>query len=146
KMAVELMPFAHIMLASPQNLHLSHIGSQKLDLLENQPEITNTQLADSMATQTYQRLKKEIQTAITLSIYDLDVVKGYQNELRTFITAYDSLNQKQYSSNNIDCNQASFFDEATFEKGVKTWYKPANFGRNTNDSTHSGWGCVPVLE
>ena len=147
EMAADLMPFSHVMLASPQNLHLSHIDSQSLDLLESSPdEITNFQLANSMAKQTYQRLEKEIHTAITLSVYELDVVKEYQNELRTFTTAYDTLNQKQSFSNNIDCKQASFFDEATFDKGVKTWYKPASFGRKSYSSTHSGWGCVPVIE
>ncbi|WP_440998511.1 hypothetical protein [Fodinibius sp. SL11] len=144
EMAANLMPFSHVMLASPQNLHLSHIDSQRLDLLESSPRISSFQLADSMANQTYQRLEKEIQTAITLSVYELDVVKEYQNKLHTFTTAYDTLDQRQSFSNNIDCKFTSFFDEDTFEKGVKTWYNPARFGRNSSSTTHSGWGCTPL--
>lgn len=146
EMATHLMPYSDILLASPQNLHLSHIDSQELALLERNPEISSFELADSMANQTYQRLKKEIQTAITLSIYDLDVVKEYQNELQTFAAQYDTLDQKQSFSDNVDCNHASFFDEDTFGEGVKTWYKSAKFGTKSSSTSHSGWGCAPLIE
>jgi hypothetical protein len=145
-MAAHLMPFSDALLASPQNLHLSHINTKSLGLLESNSGISSIQLADSMADQTYRRLETEIQTAITLSVYDLDVVKEYQNELHAFATAYDTLGRKQRFSDNVDCSQASFFNEDTFEKGVKTWYRPAKFGRKSSITTHSGWGCTPLLE
>ena len=146
KMATHLMPFSRVLLASPQNLHLSHIDSQKLGLLESNPEISSFQLADSMASQTYRRLEKEIQTTITLSVYDLNIIKEYQNELHNFVTAYGTLDQKQSFLNNSDCKHTSFFDEDIFAKGVKTWYKPARFGRTSSGNTHSGWGCTPLAK
>ena len=145
-MAEHLMLFSDVLLASPQNLHLSHIDSESLDLLESEPGISSIQLAHSMADQTYSRLESETQTAITLTVYDFEIVQEYQNELHAFSMAYDTLGSKQYFSDNVDCNQVEFFDDDTFRKGLKTWYKPAKFGRKSLTTTHSGWWCKPLTE
>jgi hypothetical protein len=67
-MAELLMPFTDVILASPQNLHLSHFDSDKMNLLESDPDTTPKQIARSMAEQTYQRLDTTIHTTITLAI------------------------------------------------------------------------------
>ena len=143
-MAEHLMSFSDVLLASPQNLHLSHIDSESLGLMESNPGISLIQLADAMAEQTYHRLETAIKTAITLTVYDLDMVQDYKSELHTFTTEYESLRGMQYVSDNVDCNRVEFFDGQTFRKGVKTWYNPARFGRRSLTETHSGWGCKPV--
>lgn len=145
-MAENLMPFSDVLLASPQNLHLSHIDSDSLSLLDSNPEISANELAHSMAEQTYKRLEAQIQTAITLTVYDLEIIHEYKNELKDFSMAYNDLGRRQNYSDNDDCNQASFFDEEVFSKGLKTWYKPARFGRKSRSNTHSGWGCKPLAE
>ncbi|MCC5906264.1 MAG: hypothetical protein JJU13_08665 [Balneolaceae bacterium] len=33
-----------------------------------------------------------------------------------------------------------------FKKGLKTWYKPARFGKRPNTSPHSGWACKPITD
>jgi len=145
-MAEHLMLFSDVLLASPQNLHLSHIDSESLDLLESEPGISSIQLAHSMADQTFRRLESEIQTAITLTVYDFEIVQGYKNELHAFSRAYDALGSMQHFSDNIDCREVPFFDEDILGKGLKTWYKPARFGRKSLTTIQSGWGCKPFAE
>lgn len=145
-MADQLMPFADVLLASPHNLHLSHIDSKSLTLLENSPGVSSIELAQTMADKTYKRLESEVQTEITLATYDLEIWRDYKSELQTFITSYDAMGRIKHFSVNIDCKQSAFFDEDLFEEGVKTWYKPARFGRRSGNSTHSGWGCKPIAE
>jgi len=145
-MAGYLLPFTDVLLASPQNLHLSHIDSESLGLLESEPGISSIQLAHSMAEQTFGRLKSEIHTAITLAVYDFEIVQEHKNELHTFAEAYDSLGSLRHFSDNVDCWNVPFFNEELFERGVDTWYKPARFGRQSGTTTHSGWGCKPVIE
>lgn len=143
-MAEHLMPFSDVLLASPQNLHLSHIDSEPLGLLEINPGITSVQLAHSMAEQTYRLLESEIHTTITLTVYDLATVLKYKNELHAFTMAYEALGSKQHFSDNVDCSQTALFDVDRFGKGLKTWYRPAKFGRKSLTSTYSGWGCKPL--
>ena len=145
-MADHLIPVADVLLASPQNLHLSHINSERLELLESEPGISSTQLAYSMAEQTYSRLESETETAITLAVYDFEIIQEHKNELHTFAEAYDSLGSLRHFSDNVDCWNVPFFNEELFERGVDTWYKPARFGRQSGTTTHSGWGCKPVIE
>lgn len=146
EMAEKLMPFSDTLLASPQNLHLSHIDSENLDLLESDPGITTAELAHSMADQTYRRLDEEIETVITITVYDFEIVEEYKKELQAFSRRYGALDTRSYYSDNVDCKRVDFFDDDTFGKGVKTWYEPARFGRQSSTATHSGWGCRPLLE
>jgi hypothetical protein len=145
-MAENLIPSSEVLLASPQNLHLSHIDSENLTLLDSNPGISAVELAHSMAGQTYRRLETEIQTAITLTVYDFEIVQEYKNELHAFASAQDTLGHNQLFSDNVDCNQVDFFDENVFSKGLRTWYKPARFGRKSFTEIHSGWGCKPLVE
>jgi hypothetical protein len=145
-MANHLMSFSDILLASPQNLHLSHIDSNGLGLLEENPAISPIQLAHFMADQTYRRLTREIQTTITLTVYDFEILQKHKNKLHAFAESYDSLGLIQHVSDNVDCNRVAFFDGETFSKGTKTWYRQARFGRNSLTETHSGWGCKPLIE
>lgn len=145
-MADHLMPFTNVLLASPHNLHLSHLDSKGLMMLENSPGVSSIELAQAMAENTYKRLEAEVQTEITLAVYDLEILQESRSELQTFITSYDAMGRIQHFSVNIDCKQSAFFDEDLFEEGVKTWYRPARFGRQSGNSTHSGWGCKPIAE
>ena len=132
------------MLASPQNLHLSHIDSQSLVLLESNPGISSIQLADSLANQTYRRLEPETETAITLAVYNFDTIQAYKSELHAISTAHHAMDSMSYVSDNIDCREVPLFDSDKFSEGVKSWYRPARFGRQSGSITHSGWGCRPV--
>lgn len=146
-MASHLVDFTDHLLASPQNLHLSHIDTEHLGLLESIPEFSSRQIAHSLADDTFRRLEDEIQTTITLVEYNLESVREYINELYDLTTAYEDTARLNPYHDNVDCAQFPFFDAEKYTSGIETWYKPAKFGRRAADSTmHSGWGCKPLYE
>lgn len=143
-MAWHLIPFTDHLLASPQNLHLSHIDSRKMAGLEQQPRVSPVHLARSMADQTYRRLAANIHTTITLALYDLDPVRSYISELHTSTETHEQSVQNNLIQDLTDCAQFPFFDADAYRIGVTLWYKPARFGRGGQIVTHSGWGCEPL--
>lgn len=144
-MAELLMPFTRTMLASPQNLHLSHYDSGRMELLESETEISPLKLGHSMAEQTFQRLDTTVHTAITLALYDLKTIQPYIQSLSTHIANEDSERSPQIQDN-VDCDLVHPFESEVYREGIETWYKPARFGRQSSQSTHSGWGCKPVVK
>lgn len=148
-MAYSLAPVAKHLLASPQNLHLSHIDTGSLRILEDNPdpETAPQNVAHSLADSTFKRLKKELQTTITLAKYDLEPVGRYINDLYDRTTAFQDSTRINPYRENVDCAQFPFFDEEKYTQGIKNWYRPARFGRNATVPTkHSGWGCKPLSE
>jgi hypothetical protein len=144
-MVSNLLPFTRILLASPQNLHLSHIDSETLGLLESSPGVNPHELALSMADQTFNRLQSEVQTAITLTVYDLEILSVHESEIQAFTSEYYRSDQLNIYSENIDCKSVSYFDSTIFDSGIHTWFKPTRFGRFSSMSIHTGWGCKPLI-
>ncbi len=141
-MAQMLAPFTDFLLASPQNLHLSHIDTKALLRMENPGEIETKKLASAIASETYNRLSSFLQTVITLSLYDLNEIKVYLPIMATFYKGYlNGHEDLRPMAENIDCGQLSFFTRKQPEKGVKVWYKPPQFGQKAGDENFSGWGC-----
>lgn len=145
-MAEQLMPITNTVIASPQNLHLSHIDTGSLIDLEKNSEISSLQIAHSMAEKTYNRLESEILTAVTLAVYDYDVIRGYREGLQSFRSSFENLDYAPFYADNIDCKEVKIFDSELFSKGVDTWFKSARFGRSTLVDFHSGWGCRPIIQ
>lgn len=144
-MADHLIPFTDLMLASPQNLHLSHIDSDAITTLETEPGMSSTQLARFMAEQTFERLGETVLTTITLALYDFKEVPDYINS-HTSLTAADEIqNLMVQFQDNVDCAEFLLPNNGNFRDGVETWYKPARFGRQSGQETHSGWGCKPDI-
>ncbi len=145
-MAKHLMPFTDAMFASPQNLHLSHIDSESMALLENEPGILPLQLGRAMANKTFERLTETIHTTITLSLYDLKELQGYIHSLESVTALLNTTDRIARFKDNVDCAEI-YPDESDFyREGVETWYKPARFGRQSSNTTHSGWGCKPGVK
>ena len=145
-MAELLIPFADAMLASPQNLHLSHIDSDRMNLLEIEPEISPLQLGHSMAEKTYQRLEATVHTTITLALYDFKDIRDYIHTLTPLTALNNTTDRSVQFQDNIDCAQINPLEFEFYRQGVETWYKPARFGRQSGKSDHSGWGCKPINE
>ncbi len=145
-MAELLVPFTIVMLASPQNLHLSHFDSGRISLLEDEPEISSLELGHSMAEQTYHRLETTVQTTITLALYDLKDVRTYIHTLTSLIATNKVSDQSLQFQDNVDCAELSIWDPERYRKGVEAWYKPSRFGRQSGQLTHSGWGCPPEVK
>ena len=144
-MVSSLLSISDVLLASPQNLHLSHVDTDHLRDLESNSEVSSIHLAQSMADQTYKRLESEILTEITLTVYDLEEVRQYHDDLHQFTTSSQKIDQKPSYEDNIDCNEVEVFNVERFKRGLLTWFKPARFGRRSNTDSHSGWGCRPLV-
>lgn len=137
-----LSPFSDYILASPQNLHLSHIDTEALHMLDQPGNASTKVIADSIASQTYQRLASFLQTVVTLSVYDTDRTKNYvaqfNSDYNTYLTHHPAATP---TADNIDCANFSFFEADKFNQGVEIWYKAPRFGTKSNAATYSGWGC-----
>lgn len=143
-MAKGLKGLTDVLLASPQNLHLSHIDTGKLSLLESEPDIQASTLADAMAKETYQRLSETILTVITLSIYEMDRLSPYIDRLYERTARHLETEKPNIYRDNIDCEDLDFFEEGRYRDGVKVWYRAPAFGRQADRTGHSGWGCKGV--
>jgi hypothetical protein len=117
-----------------------------MNLLESDPDTTPKQIARSMAEQTYQRLDTTIHTTITLALYDMEEIRPYIHTLSSLTSVNSVTNRSMQIQDNMDCAKVYPFEPGAYRQGVETWFKPARFGRQTGQSTHSGWGCKPGVE
>lgn len=132
------------LLASPQNLHLSHIDSKGLLALEQRPDISSSKLGKILAEDTFNRLDQFLQTVITLSVYDMQKIDSYFPELAEKYQHYKHTESRhQFEKENKDCASFLFRDFENVQKGVTVYFKAPRFGRHTDQKAHSGWGCQP---
>ncbi len=142
-MVGKLAPHTRNVLASPKNLHLSHVDTEALPELLKKPDLTSADIADSLAKNTYRRLSTFLQTGITLSLYKTDEMKNYLPSLAKQYNQYlTTLDQTTYGLENNDCKSLPFFDTANDTAGIKMWYRAPRFGQKANaNSFETGWGC-----
>lgn len=138
-----LAPLTKYVLASPLNLHLSHIDMKALQLLERPGEINTEKLAVKTATDTYNRLSAFLQTVISLSLYNTNKMKRGLKRLANSYTAYLEKRERNLapSAKNVDCKSLSFFKPVGMKKAVRVWYRAPQFGRKAGNKNFSGWGC-----
>lgn len=130
------------LVASPQNLHLSHLSDQPLRQLETDPHIPTEQLANDIAKKSFERLSSFLQTAVTVAVYSLDETKSYITSLaRDYQNHLKNIYQNSLFVNNQDCKTLPEFEDYLPHDGVTLYYKPPEFGRNSSATEHSGWGC-----
>lgn len=140
-MVKQLSGITNYLLASPLNLHLSYIDITSLKLLETNPQISANELATEIAEESYDRLSDSIQTVISLSVYDINAVEEYVENLLNRTLSYREAENPNPFYENIDCAELSFFDQEKFTSGVQTFFRPARFGHRSSGNSHSGWGC-----
>ncbi len=142
RMANLLKDATQTLLASPQNLHLSHIDTKSLLLLEKNSSLSSFKLADALAKQTFSRLSSSIQTVITLSVYQLEKVSDYLPQLADGYKSYaENYSEHIHNAENTDCGRLPFFVDSKYEQGVHLYFRPPRFGRHARWKSHSGWGC-----
>lgn len=136
---------ADYVLASPQNLHLSHIDSDSLSVLESHASIATADLAAKIADQTLERMSKFIQTGVSLSLYDTDIVGKYVEDLSRRI--FERTSRKEQAipamgagAENIDCADL-LSSRRVSSSGISVWFQPPAFGQQSGRKSHSGWGC-----
>lgn len=139
-MVTQLSTKTDYLLASPQNLHLSHFDMEPLRLLENEEIRTQNTIGQEIAEKTHQRLSESTQTAVTISLFSMNELDEYLNSLYSGYLEY-LRGKSKFASENMDCR---LIDELNFPEpadGVQLWYRAPRFGSQATVDSHSGWGC-----
>lgn len=147
-----LSPYAKYIIASPENLHLSYFEINFLERLDfNLQDRDIHTFAKRFAQQAFDRLTSEIQTAVSVAVYDIERVQEYsksvysiyENDLRTLRGE-----SRVYPATveHCDCADITEYVLPTINDGVDLFYRAARFGREKNKESHSGWQCWRKLE
>jgi len=139
--------FARYIIASPDNLHLSYFdlrSLERLDLSLGDGDVPA--FAKRFAHQAFDRLTRDIQTAVSVAVYDVDRVQEY---LHSVHTAYDhtlttlKAETQAYMATieHCDCADLPAYVLPTMNEGVGVFYRAARFGRSKHKQNHSGWEC-----
>ena len=127
--------FSKTIIASPDNLHLSYFDLHLMEQLDiNLQDGDVPAFAKRFAQQAFDRLTENIQTAVSVVVYDVDRVQKYYNQLRR---VYDHTLTKlkaetQISPANIehcDCADVSAYKLPTMDEGINVFFRSARFGR-----------------
>ena len=142
-------PYARTIVASPGNIHLSYFDLQPFERLDVKlRERDMDSFAMMFAHQSFDRLAKEIQTAITIAVYDTDRVWEY-------VTSVESVYEHALTELNgltpgyiehCDCAEEPAYILQGMSEGVDIFYRPAQFGRSKRKQDHSGWECWRLIE
>lgn len=144
-----LAPVARTIVASPDNLHLSYFDLHPFERLDvGLRDGDMAAFAVKFANQAFDRLTEELQTAVTVAVYDVDRVQGY---LRAVETAADHTltilkGRKPGSFEHCDCAEDSSTMLPGMSDGVDIFYRPPRFGRSKKKLNHSGWECYRILK
>ena len=133
-----LAPHARYVVASPEDVHLSHLDGTAL-LYLRRASFDARRLAEHVAQQSFERLTARTQTAVTLGVYDMEYLAP-----ALAVIAPDYEERLAGIDGTVvyrDCAGDSAFRALLETGGVTVWHRPARFGRKQDADHHSGWGC-----
>jgi hypothetical protein len=140
--------YTRTIIASPDNLHLSYFNLSSLEHLDNNLKDRNDVLpyAKRFAQNAFDRLTSDVQTAVSVVVYDVDRTQEYLNSVHSIYdtTLAELKNEAQTSlplAEHCDCAELPDYVTPTMNEGVSVFYRPARFGRSKNKQSHSGWEC-----
>jgi hypothetical protein len=139
-----LSSYARTIVASPDNLHLSYFDLHPFEQLDvGLQDGDAAAFANDFARRTFDRLSEELQTAISVAVYDVDRVQGY---LHAVDPIYDHTlttlkAQSPGFSEHYDCAEDAAYALPERSEGVDVFYRPPRFGRLQHKQNHSGWEC-----
>ena len=142
-----LGPAARYIIASPDNLHLSYFDLHALERLDlNLQEGDVLAFAKKFAHQSFDWLTRDIQTVVSVAVFDVDRVQDFLHSVRmTYDRTLTALKGETQSSTaaieRCDCADIPAYALPTLNEGVEVLYRPARFGRSKNKENHSGWEC-----
>jgi hypothetical protein len=139
--------FARYIVASPENLHLSYFdihSLERLDLSLRNGEVSA--FAKRFAHEAFDRLTKDVQTTVSVAVYDVDRVQEYLHSVyRNYDQELTTIQGKTRDFmpviEHCDCGDLSAYVMPMMNRGVEILYRPARFGRLKNKQNHSGWEC-----
>ena len=147
-----LGPSARYIIASPDNLHLSYFDLRSLERLDLSLQGGDVHaFAKKFARQSFDRLTMDIQTAVSVAVFDVDRVQDFLHAVHgTYNHTLSALEgEAQPSTGAIercDCADIPAYALPSLSRGVEVLYRPARFGRSKNKENHSGWECWKVRE
>jgi hypothetical protein len=139
--------YARLIIASPDNLHLSYFDLHLLERLDISLRDADVHaFAERIARQSFERLTRDVQTAVSVSVYDAEGVQEYLHSVRgiydSTLAALQGENKApQAAIERCDCAGIPSFLRPAMNKGVEVFYRPARFGRSRLVQSHSGWEC-----
>ncbi len=139
--------FARFFIASPDNLHLSYFdlrSLKRLDLSMQDGDISA--FAKRFAHHAFDRLTCDLQTAVSVAVYDMDSVQEFLQSVHgVYSDTLNALKGEIQTSTAViehcDCADLPAYVLPTMNEGVDIFYRPARFGRLKNKQSHSGWEC-----
>jgi hypothetical protein len=144
-----LAPYARYIVASPDNLHLSYFDLhpfERLDIGLRNEDVSA--FATEFAHRAFDRLICDVQTEVTVAVYDVDRVQE-------FLQAVDSTYNRDLAKiseespaflEHCDCADDSAYTLPGMLEGVDVFYRPPRFGRAKHKPRHSGWECWKLPE
>jgi hypothetical protein len=143
----KLGSYSKIIIASPENLHLSYYDLHPLEQLDfNLKDGDIQSFAKNFALQSFERLSRNVQTEVSVVVYEVEKVQTFLNSIyNDYDTTLISLNGMTHAIletiNHCDCADIPAYRISTINSGVDVLYRPARFGRSKNKLNHSGWEC-----
>ena len=142
-----LGPSARIIVASPDNLHLSYFTLQTLERLDS--TLTGGDipaLAEQFARRAFDRLTAEVQTAVSVAVYEVDRAQEYITAVGGMYDAALSMATREQRVSGVtiehcDCADVPGYTLPAMKEGVGILYRPPGFGRSRLKEVHSGWTC-----
>ncbi|MBU1615852.1 hypothetical protein KJ693_11180 [bacterium] len=144
-----LAPYARTIVGSPDNLHLSYLDLHPFERLDiGLRDGDMAVFAKKFAHQAFDLLTEELQTAVTVAVYDVDRVQGYVQSVDSVYnqTLTTLEGQKPGSFEHCDCAEDSAYVLPGMSEGVDVFYRPPRFGRSKHKLNHSGWECWRLLK
>lgn len=143
----KLGSFSKIIIASPENLHLSYFDLsplEKLDISLQDDDVLS--FSKRFAQQTFDKLTRNIQTEVSVVVYDVEKVQKFLNSIKddykmTLNSLKGMTQAKLTEIKHCDCADIPAYQISTISNGVDVLYRPAKFGRAKNKQSHSGWEC-----
>jgi hypothetical protein len=135
---------ARFIIASPDNLHLSYFDLHPLERLDlGLRDRDMAAFAKRFAQQAFDRLASNIQTAVSIAVYDVDRVRRYLNSVDgVYNHTLTTLNGHTLGSvEHCDCAEEPEYLLRGMSEGVDIFYRPPRFGRLKQKQNHSGWEC-----
>lgn len=142
-----LKPFAKTIIASPENLHLSYFDLSSLERLDLRMHDGDIPLfAKRFAHQAFDQLVTDIQTEVSVAVYNIATVDQYLLSVSTAYTKTLNTMKSEPQSpiaiiEHCDCAEFPEYLKPTMSAGVELFYRPALFGKSKFKQSHSGWEC-----
>ena len=141
-----LGPYAKMIIASPENLHLSYFDLRTLEWLEiSTEEDALSAFADRFAREAFDRLRERTLTTVTVAVYDVNRVQDFLQSVQTTSDMWPVTDEQNEPANKelqpeYYCSDDPACTTPTTSEGVKVYFRPALFGRSKDTQSHSGWG------